>query len=655
MCGEPLAEVQCILPGNSKCVAEVLLSPGWHSLPKIAQDLQLPLPLLGLVSLDGEAPESKCEAEETHVSLQVGQRYKTVLGAAPLIRFSVENKQSRPRLCEEGLWLLKNISAPVYVVAFVGMSRKGKSTTCSALASVAEGKDPIDGEVPTCFPSAAQNKPLTAGADVAAIPNSKDGGCLLIIDCEGCDNALSKNLQSSRILATIAFAFSSHIMYCIGDSFAESFIDDLGSVVATRELIQISHETSFLPKLCVLMMKHDIIAERDEVEEIFEEKDGCCRNESRRAIQEIYGGLPDVRNLVNFREQGNDVKYKEEIRRLHDDLCRNSASNASLHLKGVQLVDLLKELCQTVAKFGSFEPENACASFIRGHLQMIMKACIDAFADNLPSVERLQDHIMLQDKRNELVQKALMSFDDRTHKIGTKSQLLASAKTEMRLEMENELKSMYFHKVLIPNAQHKISDELIHLRSKARWMTTLSIALFVLLALAVFWAVLVLNGTSERDQLPSGNRKDAERNPFTVPVPQGSLETVESLPACQEEFEKYPFAGASSTDTTTMVASQIIQSSNSESIAEYSQTFLLEYEHTNTTEREEADTTADDGRSWFSDAWEEAWNSLASWKSFAVPREFVWPRRWTPSQASTPVLCGVAGIVVVAAGVDLAR
>jgi hypothetical protein len=533
------AEVQCILPGAIRSVASVTLTPGCHSLDKIAQDLHLPVPLLGLLPLDGGVIDADCDVGDRKVNLKAGCKYKTLLGAAPLIRFSVKDKQSRPHLCEEGLWLLRNIASPVYVAAFIGLGRCGKSTTCSALARVSQGLHDSDVKALDCFPSAEQNKPVTAGADVAALISSKDGRCLLIIDCEGSDNALSKDLQNCRTLATIAFAFASHIVFCTGDNFRESAIDELGAAVATRDLVEASQEISFLPKVCFLMLKQNVSADSAEVEEAFGAFGAIgvkvsSRYESRCAIREICGGgLPDVRNLVNFKESGNEVAYKEAIVRLHDDLCQSSASEADLHFTGVQLVDVLTDLCKTVATCGKFERESASTSIVRGHLQMIMKACVDGYEKALPAVERYCDEKILLETEMELKQTALARFDERTQKVGKNSSSLATTRSELRQDMEMNLNEIYQNRVMKPNSEHKAMEEreatrkalakakaevealkkaqeereaerarlkdatdaaLAQAKSKARCMTTASIILFVALSFTALVALLVLQG-----------------------------------------------------------------------------------------------------------------------------------------------------------------
>mmetsp|Transcript_77041 Transcript_77041/g.121206 ORF Transcript_77041/g.121206 Transcript_77041/m.121206 type:complete len:130 (+) Transcript_77041:2-391(+) len=66
-----------------------------------------------------------------------------------------------------------------------------------------------------------------------------------------------------------------------------------------------------------------------------------------------------------------------------------------------------------------------------------------------------------------------------------------------------------------------------------------------------------------------------------------------------------------------------------------------------------ADATDDEGF-WFTDAGNKTWNSFGwsnrAWNSFSLP-DMAWPRRvWTPQQATTPLLCGLAAVVVVATG-----
>ncbi len=76
---------------------------------------------------------------------------------------------------------LQTLKAPLYIVAFTGQGRSGKSYTASALCKSLSQKA-------VAFPSAPGNTPVTHGIDLMCIPHPHKEGTILILDCEGGGN-----------------------------------------------------------------------------------------------------------------------------------------------------------------------------------------------------------------------------------------------------------------------------------------------------------------------------------------------------------------------------------------------------------------------------------------------------------------------------------
>ncbi|CAE8721039.1 unnamed protein product, partial [Polarella glacialis] len=102
---------------------------------------------------------------------------KSLLLSVPLLKF--RDPDGTPFLCEEGLAVIERLPGPVCPIAFVGDGRSGKSFLASRIAGEGTFKDD-DSDVA-----------VTEGIDVVAF--SSHPGHILIFDCEGGNNALSKS------------------------------------------------------------------------------------------------------------------------------------------------------------------------------------------------------------------------------------------------------------------------------------------------------------------------------------------------------------------------------------------------------------------------------------------------------------------------------
>lgn len=471
--------VRCFLPGVEIAVAEAHLPPGPHTLAEIRcalgrspnSRLSAPLPDLAgllpqpLVAADelsrsdiAGCGKKNAPAPAPAVILEAGVCYRAALAAAPLIRFTA-GAESRPHLCEEGLWLLQRLPAPVHVAVFIGLGRCGKSTTCSALARAAWKDD--DTELDR-FTVGHTPKAVTAGADVAAMPTVSGEGCLLVIDCEGSDNAHSHGKHSHcRILATLAFAMASHVSLCDqGINVKESMVNFLGAAVAARQMILPSQEsdsalggTKYWPKLCFLMMQSNYTWQSCDLDDALQDRDDDeSRNETCRAIRDAFGARVGVRSLPKAADGApqcrpafsNNDAFALAVADLHAYLCQSSVMSSGLHLSGAQLGEVLGRLCQDVSRHdGYVEPDSVYARVIRQHLQGpdgLVETIAKEYCTILPALDCCQEKDAIEKQfgaESAPWKSAVAQFDGKT------AHVISSIRDETRASLEELMKQRF--------------------------------------------------------------------------------------------------------------------------------------------------------------------------------------------------------------------
>jgi len=456
--------VRCCIGNNSKAIAEVQLSPGDVSLSELVSHLGIPeqVPLLFL------APTPRVTAHDSEgqpkgVQLVAGMKYEVILGAVPLIRLA-PGHTCRPHVPEEAKWLLKWIPPPVRIIAFVGVGRCGKSTTCSALARNSGEEESVQR-----FPVGHDATPVTVGADVVAMPCPSGHGTALLIDCEGKDNPMMAHAEHYRAVTTLLFALASEVVHCEQVTIKESTLEDLSVTLAVRQMIlppgrhhpqpdeeleyddkQTNDLWEYMPKLSLLVLQMKFSYTREIIDQLLAERDGqASRNEIRRTIQQAFGNLR-VHKVPRLDDRG----YANAIEEVRQNILAQAAplERSGMELGGAEIADVLSALCDDLAEHkhnGRIEPESAYSRVICKHLQQVADAQFENFQQQLPKAdhycERLEEHASS-------VEDALQSFDQAASGINS------SIKAEIRGHMQEKL-SEFYHAMLDRNAEHLREEE----------------------------------------------------------------------------------------------------------------------------------------------------------------------------------------------------
>lgn len=141
------------------------------------------------------------------------------LASIPLLKFE---SGDRPVICEAGLSAIQQLPGPLCPIAFVGDGRSGKSYLASKLVGQEGAFETDDSDVA-----------VTEGIDVAIVPNNP--GHLLVFDCEGGNNALSK---SHTIVTVVGALLATALVFVTDGKASEAAVEALAGMLQERSLIK---------------------------------------------------------------------------------------------------------------------------------------------------------------------------------------------------------------------------------------------------------------------------------------------------------------------------------------------------------------------------------------------------------------------------------
>lgn len=446
------ATVRCELPK----VAEVRCGGRQrYTLDDLRTQLGVKAPVIGIVPLP-RTVEKDDEDRLVSVYLEVGTQYTAILGSAPLIRFR-DGAHCWPEVREEGEWLLGLVEAPIHVIVFTGKSRCGKSTTCSRLGRHTEEEAELSSDTLDRFSVGHGGEPVTSGADVVVVPHPSGRGSVLLMDCEGSDNAMTHNSSHYRALATIAFAVASKVVHCEFGQISESTLTDLCATIAAKKMIKTTVSSDedkwdHCSDLSLLVIAARFACNLETMEKMLKEVPGKSResrerNDVRRVLAEEFKDL-SMKSLPSL----TDETYPNSMTDLRTSLMGDASAvkRCGLELSGEQVADVFKRLCKELSDSeGVVEPYSIYTCVIRNHLQALAKEVRERFKQCLPPVERYREDL---DDHEKDVDGALEDFDKKTKEIES------SEKEVCRQELAVELNGL-FNALLEKNKELRSTEE----------------------------------------------------------------------------------------------------------------------------------------------------------------------------------------------------
>lgn len=249
----------------------------------------------------------------------------------PLLKFEGEV----PVLCEEGLAAIESLPGPVCPISFVGDGRSGKSFLASKIAGEGTFKDD-DSDVA-----------VTEGIDVAVVTSHP--GHLVVLDCEGGNNALSK---SHSIVTVVGALIATALIFVTDGKASEAAVEALAHMLSERSLIKCDGTGSLHAQhLFFVVNQNRLRYSEDGLEKILTADKGEDAKELRDLIGNTY---PE--NRRHFHTIPADVKgdFAQKWDALNDAIRESLTplKMGKLWMTGAQTVQMLRQMEKELRKHG---------------------------------------------------------------------------------------------------------------------------------------------------------------------------------------------------------------------------------------------------------------------------------------------------------------
>ncbi|TPX51739.1 hypothetical protein SeMB42_g00870 [Synchytrium endobioticum] len=221
------------------------------------------------------------------------QPWETLPQPVPLVKINAQPtptgiKYVATGITSEAEQILIQLEGPLYVAAFIGFGRSGKSFTATKLRSALTGDNNFQ------FMSRSGNVPCTHGIDLMVFPHPTKPGQIIFLDCEGSQN---HNQSALPFVMGLAARLSSRLYVfergCFTTGGLETVMQVLTMGLATRDvLIAADAPNMDLPRSLVLVENMSMNQGMDKVElltDLLNETHGDeATNRIRRVVRERF-------------------------------------------------------------------------------------------------------------------------------------------------------------------------------------------------------------------------------------------------------------------------------------------------------------------------------------------------------------------------------
>ncbi|CAE7474648.1 GBP7 [Symbiodinium sp. CCMP2456] len=251
------------------------------------------------------------------------------LKAKPLLKFADESALLAP----EGAELVRELTGRICPVIFVGDGRAGKSYLASCLVGTEDA-----------FVSSDSAESVTEGIDAVAVP--VDGDTLLILDCEGGNNAMA---AIRSLVNVFGLLLGSQVVFVANGMATEQALQTLGVSLAARSLLRLD-ESCKLPEqeLVFVVNKNTLRYEGSALEKILQQQfDDPGRQELRDTVRECF---PD-RSFFTVPLMGMPT-FDESVSALRSHLVarRKPLEMGGVHVTGRHLAGVMELVVAEVRK-----------------------------------------------------------------------------------------------------------------------------------------------------------------------------------------------------------------------------------------------------------------------------------------------------------------
>jgi hypothetical protein len=252
--------------------------------------------------------------------------------ALPLLKFEGD----KAILFEEGLQAIELLPGPVCPVAFVGDGRSGKSFLASKLV----GKE-------DAFVTDDSDVAVTEGIDVVVVPYHP--GHLVVFDCEGGNNALSK---SHSIVTVVGALIATTLIFVTDGKASEAAVEALAHMLEERSLIKCDGTGSIQAQsLFFVVNQNRLRYSEDALERILAVRKDDEGTELRGLISSAY---PEGRRQFHTIPMDNKKDFDSKWDSLHDGIreAMQPLKMGKLWMTGALVVQMLRRIEQELRKHG---------------------------------------------------------------------------------------------------------------------------------------------------------------------------------------------------------------------------------------------------------------------------------------------------------------
>lgn len=286
---------------------------------------------------------------------------RPLLNSEPLLKF---DEQDKPYLDPAGMRVIAGLKGKICPIVFIGDARAGKSYLASRLIGSHDA-----------FVSSDFSESVTEGIDIAVVlaPGTRDN--LLVLDCEGGNNAMAKIRSLVNVFAVVA---CTQVVFVANSMFSEAALENVATAMAARSLVQFGTESGVeLPRrLTFVVNKTTLNYEGDPLEKTLNQTFNflCNRAELRQGIKDIFLErrffAVTVSGLPNF---------EDSIKTYLDGVIdgRRPLQVGGEFVSGIQLCRMLEIVRTEVAMQSHVSAPSVIRGVIfDGFLEPLAKACL---------------------------------------------------------------------------------------------------------------------------------------------------------------------------------------------------------------------------------------------------------------------------------------
>ncbi|KAJ3094483.1 hypothetical protein HDU96_001660 [Phlyctochytrium bullatum] len=278
--------------------------------------------------------------------------------------------------------ILSQLPAPLYIIAFVGHGRSGKSYTATKVRSY------MAGNTDHAFLSQAGNVPCTHGIDMMVFKNPRGEGHFIFLDCEGSAN---HNQTAIPFVIGLAARLSSRMYVFERGCFTTGGLDTVMQVVnmgyaTSTDDVDITRYLVFVENLSF----NSDVADRRLLDDLLSEAEGDeMTNRVRRLIKSRF----DVEFAkLPFNDLSNRFVYEESLAALGDGLMEKKQPFVvgNVMVDGSTVIQLVTELVSQIRDGGNrFNMVSATEAMVAN---MASEAANSLWSDFVDKVKRSGNH-----------------------------------------------------------------------------------------------------------------------------------------------------------------------------------------------------------------------------------------------------------------------